>query len=179
MSAGKGVYHQELPGPRPNGVQGFQFWVNMPAKEKLNQPNYKYIKKGEMKSFKEDGKEVRVIAGKYNDIVGPIDKSNLGITMLHVSLDAGKELTLNRQVGKNGYLFLFEGSGTMNDEYVNSITAYTLNEGELVFKAKSNVEFIYAEGTPLNEPIAWKGPIVMNTEEELYDTFRDLRDGTF
>ncbi len=180
MSSGKGIYHQEMPVNSPEGYQGFQFWVNLPAKEKLKEPDYKYIKKGEMKSHIEKGLEVKVIAGKYQGITGPIDKSNLGITMLHIILDKDQEIELNREKGKEGYIFLFEGKALVDKVNIQSVAAYTLNEGTFKLKSKSSkVQFIYAEGNPINESIAWKGPIVMNTTEEIRKTFEDLRNGTF
>lgn len=179
MTAGKGIYHQEMPKSSENGYQGFQFWVNLPRKDKLTTPTYKYIKKGEMKAFEEEGISVKVISGEYKGIKGPIDKSNLGITMLHVSLDEGASLELKRDIGKEGYVFVFEGYGMLDKDKVDTYVAYTLKEGAFKIKAESKMQFIYAEGTPLKEPIAWKGPIVMNTREEIEKTFKDLQEGTF
>lgn len=179
MTAGKGIYHQETPKGGTDGYQGFQFWVNLPQKEKLVNPTYKYIRKDEMKSYSEDGIIVKVISGNYKKIEGPIDKSNLGITMLHITLDEGSKIELNRILGKEGYIFVFEGKGIIESEPLDTHTAYKLNEGKFVVEATSKMQFIYAEGTPLKEPISWKGPIVMNTKEEIDQTFRDLRNGTF
>lgn len=179
MSAGKGIYHQEMPADSTEGGQGFQFWVNLPAKYKLKNPSYDYIKKGEMKSVFEDGSEVRVISGLYKNITGPIDKSSLGITMLHGLVDADKELTLTRSEGKQGFIFLFAGKAKLNEEDISGLSAFTLSPGQINIKAVDNIQFIYAEGRPLKEPIAWYGPVVMNTEEELRSTFKDLDDGTF
>lgn len=179
MTAGKGIYHQEMPKSSDDGYQGFQFWVNLPRKEKLAPPSYKYINKGEMKSYNEHGVIVNVISGVHKGVVGPIDKSNLGITLLHVILDKGNKLSLVRAKMKSGYVFVFDGYGTLNSEKIDTYVAYTLNEGEIEIEASSKLQFIYAEGTPLNEPISWKGPIVMNTREEIEETFKDLQNGTF
>jgi len=180
MSAGKGVMHQEMPVSSPEGLQGFQFWVNLPSQGKLKEPSYQYIKQGEMKSVYENGSEVKVIAGVYNDIVGPIDKSDRGITMLHVLLEAHKEIVLKRESDKQGFIFLFEGSGTLNEDHINAITAYTLSDGDIRIKSDGEaLQFIFAEGVPIKEPIAWHGPIVMNTKKELMDTFNDIEKGTF
>ena len=178
MSAGKGIYHQETPLPSENGSEGFQFWLNLPRKNKLKDPDYKYIKKGEMKIVKENN-EVRVISGEYKNVKGPIDRSNLGVTMLHVLLDEDQSIELTRDSNKNGYIFVFQGNALLDNGRITANTAYTLNEGTFIITATTKTEFIYAEGIPLNEPIAWKGPIVMNTQEEIMETFRDLRDGTF
>ena len=181
MSAGKGIFHQEMLASSPNGIQGFQFWVNLPAKDKLKKPDYQYIKKGEMKSVEREGAIIRVISGKFTDIVGPIDKSDLGITMLHVTLQKGTSLELNRAKDKQGYVFLFEGNGYIDGQKARSVAAYTLESGKIEVKASEDegLDFIFAEGIPLNEPIAWRGPIVMNTDEEIYKAFQDLSDGVF
>ncbi len=179
MTAGKGILHQEMPGDSPNGVQGFQFWVNMHSSQKLNKPSYEYIKKGTMKSIDQDGAIVRVISGSYLGIEGPIQKKDLGITMLHVTIEKGKKLSLSRHAGKNGYIFVFTGKGIINDENVEKMYTYTLNEGKMDITATTKMEFIFAEGRPLNEPIAWHGPIVMNTKEEIRQTLKNLNEGTF
>lgn len=133
-----------------------------------------------MKSVYEEGLEVKVIAGVYKDTVGPIDKSDRGITMLHVLLDVQKEIVLKRESDKQGFIFLFEGSGTLNEENISAITAYTLSTGEIRIKSSNaSLQFIFAEGIPIKEPIAWHGPIVMNTKKELMETFNDLEKGTF
>ena len=180
MSAGKGIYHQEMLAPSPLGIQGFQFWVNLPADKKLKEPDYQYIKKGEMKSSFHDGVEVRIISGEYDQITGPIDKSDLGISMLHVIVDAEKSITLTRDEGKQGFLFLFDGEAELNGEKIESVTAYTLGSGELTLQAKTEeIQCIFVQGRPLKEPVAWHGPVVMNTQEEIQSTFRDLQMGTF
>jgi|LGVE01.1.fsa_nt_gb redox-sensitive bicupin YhaK (pirin superfamily) len=179
MSAGRGILHQEMPGSSSDGIQGFQFWVNMPRKDKLNAPSYQFIKKGKMKSIKTEGKIIRVIAGHYKDVLGPIDKSNLGITMLHVTLEEGIEIDLKRTKDKQGFVFVFEGNETLDSDEIEAVTAYTLEEGPFIIKADKQLSFIYAEGTPLKEPIVWQGPIVMNTRDEIIETYRDLEKGTF
>jgi len=180
MSAASGVMHQELPVRTKGGYQGFQFWVNLPASQKLKDPSYQYIKKGEMKSSIVDGVEVKVISGSYNNVLGPIIKDDLGITMLHVIMEPNTTFKTTRDSNKHGFLFIFEGHGTLNKKDIKEKTAYTLGSGELVLESKDKkVQFIYAEGTPLREPIAWRGPIVMNTQDELLETFRDLQNGTF
>jgi len=181
MSAGRGIYHQEMPGKTPNGVQGFQFWLNLPAKDKLKAPEYQYIKKGEMKSVTKEGVTVNVISGSYLDTKGAIDKESLGITMLHVLVGQDRSISLQRDEDKLGYIFVFSGKGHLDGQKVSQITAYTLSPGKTTIKADEGgpIEFIFAQGRPLNEPIAWRGPIVMNTSEQIYDAFQDLNDGTF
>jgi redox-sensitive bicupin YhaK (pirin superfamily) len=179
MSAGKGIMHQEMPDTTKNGVEGFQFWVNMPAKFKLNNPTYDFIKKDEMKSYTTDGTKVNVIAGIFKGIKGPINKEEQGITMLHIILAKTQEISLSRTKNKQGFIYVFKGKGSLNNENIHIGNAYTLSEGMITIKSNKYLEFIYAEGTPLNEPIAWYGPIVMNTNEEIKETLQAINDGTF
>lgn len=179
MSAGKGVMHQEMPGEGANEVQGFQFWLNMPAKDKLNEPSYTEIKSDEMVTFFEDGVTVKVIAGHYEGLQGPIQKEVQQINLFHVSLEEDSSIRLEREESKQGFIFLFEGSASLAEKNLNEGFAYTLDSSEIVIKAKTAVEFIYAEGVPLNEPIAWGGPIVMNTKEQLREAFEQLNSGDF
>lgn len=182
MSAGRGILHQEMMGDSPvDGMQGFQFWLNLAAKDKLKEPDYKYIHNGEMKVIEEEGSIVRVIAGSYQGQSGPIDKSELGVEMMHMTIEAGHSINLDRQVGKNGFIFVFEGQGLIDDsDSINEKSAYILGEGEIKMTAKdSRLEVIFAQGIPLNEPIAWYGPIVMNTQEELEEAFDDLNNDNF
>jgi len=101
----------------------------------INKYKAQPVMEGEMKSVYENGSEVKVIAGVYNDIVGPIDKSDRGITMLHVLLEAHKEIVLKRESDKQGFIFLFGRSDTLNGDQINTITAYTLSDGNIRIKA--------------------------------------------
>ncbi|MBT3319317.1 MAG: pirin family protein [Clostridia bacterium] len=179
MSAGSGIYHQEMPQTSKDGYQGFQFWLNLPQKDKMKSPEYQYINNGEMKSVSETGSVVRVISGRYDGVTGPIDKASLDVTMLHVSLDAGKSITLERGAQENGFMFVFEGSGSIDGQDVGATAGYTLDAGQIEVSASEPMEFIFAQGRPLNEPIAWGGPIVMNTREELQTAFDELEKRTF
>lgn len=180
MSAGRGIFHQEMPVAAPDGIQGFQFWVNLPASQKLKEPDYQYIQKGEMKSYKSPGLEVKVISGTYEGISGPIDKEDLAISMVHMILEPGAQAKITRDKDKQGFLFLFQGEGILGDSPVTQVTAYTLAAGEETFRAgESTTQLIYAQGRPLKEAIAWHGPIVMNTQRELVETFKDLENDRF
>jgi hypothetical protein len=179
MTAGRGIMHQEMPKPSIDGYQGFQFWVNLKASEKLTSPRYKDIKKGEMKSVQKDGVIINVISGNFEDTVGPIDKSDAGISMFHLVVLKGKKVSLKREENKKGFIFVFTGNGKLNEEKIEAMTAYTLSEGEFLVNAINDTEFIFAQGIPLKEPIAWHGPVVMNTRKEIEETFNDISNGTF
>ena len=180
MTAGKGIYHQEMPQTDPGGYRGFQFWLNMPAHHKLDKPRYNGLTAKDIKSVKKNGADVKIISGEYGGILGPIDKSNLGVRLMHVKIDAGKEIVIAREKEKNGFVFVFEGEGAADERELGEMDAYTLAEGDIEFKAKNKpFEFIFAEGYPINEPIVWYGPMVMNTNSEIQQALKDLRDGTF
>lgn len=180
MCAGSGIYHQEMPKTSQHGYQGFQFWLNLPAKDKMKKPEYQYINQGEMQMVDDGESVVRVISGEYGDVTGPIEKAELGVTMLHVSLEAGKTIRLNRDADKSGFIFVFEGGGTIDGQDVRATTAYTLDSGEIEVRASEEpMELIFAQGRPMGEPISWGGPIVMNTREELQTAFDELNNGTF
>lgn len=180
MSAGSGIYHQEMLGMRPEGVQGFQFWLNLPARDKMNPPGYLYIRQSGMPTVKEKEVEVGVISGAYGGVEGPIDRKKLGLRMLHIRVKANGGLRLERAEEKQGFIFVFEGSGTLDGQKIGKETGYALGAGTGEIKAgKDALELIFAEGVPLKEPIAWQGPIVMNSREELSAAFTELREGTF
>jgi redox-sensitive bicupin YhaK (pirin superfamily) len=179
MTAGRGIMHEEMPKPSTDGYQGFQFWLNLKSTQKLTEPKYRDVKKNDVKSVIKNGVEVRVISGQYGDVFGPIDKSDLGVTMLHFVIDKDREVVVKRAADKQGFIFIFKGEGTLNKNLIQEVTAYTLSDGDYVYKATMDTEFIYAEGIPLKEPIAWYGPVVMNTREEIEETFNDINNGTF
>jgi redox-sensitive bicupin YhaK (pirin superfamily) len=179
MSAGSGVMHQEMPGDGATEVQGFQFWLNMPANEKMNAPTYTEIKSDEMVIVEKEQVTVKVIAGTYKGVKGPIQKERQKIDLLHVSLAQGAQIELNRDEFKQGFIFLFEGQVVLEGQKLNEGSAYTLSEGVQTLKASTDVELIFAQGEALNEPIAWGGPIVMNTKEELRKAFEELNNGEF
>lgn len=179
MSAGKGIYHQEMPVPGDDGLEGFQFWLNLPKGKKLKEPDYQYIKQGEMKTVVQDGAHIRVISGSYDDIKGVINKDDLAVTMLHITLDANSNISLQRDKDKQGFIFLFDGSGKIDNQSAEKLTAYTLSDGQINIESHEKMDFIFAQGKPLQEPIAWRGPIVMNTQEEIFTAFKELQDGTF
>ncbi len=180
MSAGKGIYHQEMPLPKEGGYRGFQFWLNMPQKNKLDLPKYQELKSGELKKIKIDAGEIVLISGEYEDKMGPIDKTELGVRMMHIKIDSGKEVPITRQIGKKGFIFVFEGAGFVGEKKIIKQMAYTIDEGETIFKAADEkLEFIFAEGKAINEPIVWYGPMVMNTNAEIQQALKDLREGTF
>lgn len=180
MAAGGGIYHQEMPQREPGGYRGFQFWLNMPAHHKLDPPKYNGLAAKDIAHVKKDGAEIKIISGEYDGVSGPIEKENLGVRLMHVKIDAGKKIGITREKDKKGFVFVFNGEGAADDRELSGMDAYTLAEGDIEFSAKGKTfEFIFAEGCPINEPVAWYGPMVMNTQEEIQQALKDLREGTF
>jgi len=177
MTAGKGIKHQEMPVKSPQGLEGFQFWVNLPKAKKLVEPSYQYMTSETLKSVHVEESEVRVVSGTYLGMKGPIEKEDLGIQMLYLKTVKENIVEITRDEDKNGFIFVTKGNGLLNDEKIEANHAYTLSPG--TYNINGDLDLMFAQGIPLKEPVAWYGPIVMNTKEELVKTFKDLEEGTF
>jgi len=185
MTAGSGILHQEMPQEYEGMFQGFQLWANLPASKKMMKPRYRDVRKDQIPSHSpEKGVDIKVIAGRSNGVEGPVKDLVVETEYLDVSLAAGK--TLNHRVKKRNtaFAYVFEGSASFSPESRSEIGA----ENVVVFGAGSEIEihagadharFLLISGRPLKEPIAWGGPIVMNTQAELDLAFEELRTGKF
>jgi redox-sensitive bicupin YhaK (pirin superfamily) len=185
MTAGSGILHQEMPQEYKGRFQGFQLWVNLPASQKMMKPRYRDVRKDQIPSHSpEKGVDIKVIAGRSNGVEGPVKDLVVETEYLDVSLAPGR--TLNHRVKKQNtaLAYVFEGSARFSPESRFEIGA----ENVVVFGAGSEIEiqagadharFLLISGRPLKEPIAWGGPIVMNTQAELDLAFEELRTGKF
>ena len=185
MTAGSGILHQEMPQEYKGMFQGFQLWVNLPAAQKMMKPRYRDVRKDQIPSHSpEKGVDIKVIAGRSNGIEGPVKDLVIETEYLDVSLAPGR--TLNHRVKKQNtaLAYVFEGSASFSPESGHETGA----ENVVVFGGGSEIEiqagadharFLLISGRPLKEPIAWGGPIVMNTQAELDLTFEELRTGKF
>jgi len=182
MTAGSGIVHQEMPMPPEGKTEGFQFWLNLPSDEKMSDPKYGDITADMLESYKEDGIEVKVIGGSYKNAKGPVQRERLSVNLLDIELSPGVDFEYKLTEERNAYVFVFHGSGVFGVEklLVESATAIRFNNsGTLRISTEKGIRFILAEGKPIAEPIAWGGPIVMNTREELRTAFREYENGTF
>jgi len=185
MSAGRGILHEEMPQVRPEGVAGFQLWVNLPAKQKMSAPRYQNIQAKEIPIVERDrGATIRVIAGTVDGTTGPITGIVAEPTYLDVALAGGGSLVLPIPRGHSAFAYLFDGEARFGAEEKALITAPKLvvwSDGESVeVRAEQHpARFLLVSGKPLNEPIARYGPFVMNTQEEIQQTLRELQQGTF
>jgi quercetin 2,3-dioxygenase len=185
MSAGRGILHEEMPQVRPEGVAGFQLWVNLPAKQKMNAPRYQNIHAHEIPVVERNGgATVRVIAGTIDGTRGPITGIVAEPSYLDVALANGGSLALPIPRSHSAFAYLFEGEARVGAENTLPVTAPKLIvwvDGDSIEVHADNkpARFLLVSGKPLNEPIARYGPFVMNTQAEIQQTLRELQEGTF
>ena len=178
MTAGSGILHQEMPKASPR-MLGLQIWLNLPRQQKMTPPAYFDIGREMVRSVGEDFGTVRVIAGQYRDIQG-VRPPHWPATMYDVSLEAGKEAVLPTVADENVFIFLILGDTEVGGQDYPEKTAVLFGEGESIrLKTDRGCRFFFFSGKPLEESIAWGGPIVMNTREELKAAFYELDHGTF
>jgi len=203
MTAGSGIIHQEMPrGDASGRMHGFQLWANLPARLKMTRPRYQEVKAGEIPELAEDdGTRVKVICGRYRDTRGPVEGVAADPTYLDVSVPAGGRKTLPVASGHNAFAYLIAGSGKFCNaggplsvptesagwadasppkEAANrSLVLFGDGDEVTVQAGDEGVRFLLVSGKPLREPVAWYGPIVMNTQAELRQAFEELERGTF
>lgn len=180
MTAGSGILHQEMPQPSER-MLGFQLWLNLPRAEKMAPPAYLSITQDMIPAVHSGKAEIRVLSGRFGDTQG-VRPRHIPATVLDISLPAGAGLTIPSSSEETAFLFLIQGSAEVNTRAFPAKTAVLLGAGSEVSVAApagSPSRIIYFSGRPLHEPVAWGGPIVMNTQEELRQAFDELRSGTF
>ena len=186
MTSGSGIMHEEMPRRGPSGlVNGFQLWVNLPAAEKMSQPRYQEVKAEGIPAFEREGVKVRVVAGEYEGVRGPVGEIAAKPQYLDVSLAPGAEACLEVDRGHTALAYLFAGEALFGpqdaEEPVEATHMVILDEGDLirVRTEEPGARFVLVSGAPFREPIFPYGPFVMNTQEEIQQALQDLRAGTF
>ena len=184
MTAGRGIMHEEMPQVRPEGVAGFQLWVNLPAKQKMIAPRYQNIHANEIAAVARDGgATVRVIAGKVDGVAGPISGIAAEPMYLDVSIAPHGSFSLPIPRGHSAFAYVFEGEGKFGPEKRSVATPRLVvwDDGDSVEVSTEEraARFLLVSGKPLNEPIARYGPFVMNTKAKIEQTLRELQAGTF
>jgi quercetin 2,3-dioxygenase len=191
MTAGSGIIHQEMPqGDRKGAMWGFQLWANLPASHKMMDPRYQEVKQAQIPVVKtKDGATVLVIAGEVDGTKGPVREIVTDPEFLDVTVPADKTFVHPVKNGHTVFAYVIEGEGHFNGNYSDADAPEGQREGSLVLygqgdevavaATKKPVRFLLAAGKPIKEPVAWYGPIVMNTREELQKAFREYEDGTF
>jgi len=185
MTAGSGIIHQEMPGPVDGRMGGFQLWVNLPRSRKMTDPRYREVKNTEVPvlSSRRDI-SIRVIAGRVDRITGPVRDIAADPEFLDISLGPDTVFTHPVQPGYTALAYVIGGEGTFDEK-----ERYRMGNQDLIlfgdgasFRARSSdagMRFLFLSGKPIGEPVAWRGPIVMNTREELRLAYREYKDGTF
>jgi quercetin 2,3-dioxygenase len=180
MTAGSGIIHQEMPRKYEGLMQGFQLWVNLPAKEKMIDPKYRGITKNQIPTIEREGAKIKVIAGEINGVVGPVGDLVVDVEYFDVTLPAGNTFEHAPKKGYKSFAYVIEGTGYTDGATIEPQHCVLFAEGENVkINAKAGSRFLFVSGKPLNEPVAWGGPIVMNTQEELDRAFQELDEGSF
>jgi quercetin 2,3-dioxygenase len=186
MTAGSGIIHQEMPkGDAQGSMHGFQLWSNLPAASKMMEPRYRGVRSGEIPGVTDEGgATVKIIAGKVGGVEGPVRDVVTSPVYLDVTVPAGKTFTHATPRGHTVFAYVIGGSGRFSPESEREIGdrhLVTFSDGEAVSVSAgaSEVRFLLVAGKPIGEPIAWNGPIVMNTDEELQIAFEELDLGTF
>jgi len=183
MKTGRGIIHSEMPAMSEGKLLGFQLWINMPAKLKMNKPEYLYIKSNELGVHKDNEKVVKVIAGKFEKVEGPEKGHNVDPIYFHVALEEGKEFKCDVPSGHNSFIYLLTGDlsiGENKHDKTGNSNLILLDRGDkLIVKANKKSEFLFVAGKPIGEPIARGGPFVMNTKAEILKAVQDYHNGTF
>jgi redox-sensitive bicupin YhaK (pirin superfamily) len=183
MKTGRGIIHSEMPAMSEGKLQGFQLWINMPAELKKNKPEYIYIDSNQMQTYKDLEKKINIIAGKYQELVGPVGEHNVEPIYFDIELNEGKEFNFELSSTHNSFIYLVDGDikiGDQTHEPIQNSKLIILNkEKNLDVLALKNSKFLLISGKPIGEPIARGGPFVMNTETEIQEAIQDFHNGTF
>tara|TARA_Y100000591_G_scaffold331973_1_gene367644 strand:+ start:658 stop:1494 length:837 start_codon:yes stop_codon:yes gene_type:complete len=183
MKTGSGIIHSEMPAMKEGKLHGFQLWINMPAKLKMSKPEYIYINADKMAVHKDVDKQVKVIAGKFENAEGPIIKHNVEPIYFDVELKKNKEFNFNLPNYHNTFVYLISGEikiGELEHDKVENSKLIILYQGEcLKVRAVTDSKFLVISGKPINEEIARGGPFVMNTKSEILEAVQDYHNGTF
>ncbi len=184
MSAGSGIIHSEMPGQETGPLQGLQLWVNLPSKSKMSMPKYRDISSEiAPEAVIGAGVRVKIIAGEVAGIRGPVRDVSVDPLYLDISVPAGAELALPVTRGHTAFAYVVAGDGLFGpgSHSTGSGNLALFSDGsEVSVRAGfAPLRFILVSGRPIGEPVAWQGPIVMNSDEELRVAFEEYRNGTF
>ena len=187
MTAGSGIIHQEMPQKDESDpkLAGFQLWANLPASHKMMEPRYREIKKEDIPEVSINDKvKVKVVAGEINGTKGPVQDIITEPEYLDVAMDSNSEFKHSIKEGNNVLAYVIEGEAYFDEnseEFIGAENLVIYRDGDqvLIRTKNNNVRFLLISGKPLKEPVVWRGPIVMNTDEELRIAFQEYQNGTF
>ncbi len=203
MTAGRGIIHQEMPkGDAAGRMHGFQLWANLPAALKMIEPRYQEVTAPQIPEVvDDDGTRVRLVCGSFWGKRGPVEGIAADPTYIDVSVPPNKRKTLPVEVTRHAFAYVFAGSGKFcnasgplavptegvgwaditppTDADNRSLVLFDSGDEVTVQAGEEGIRFLLVSGKPLEEPVAWYGPIVMNTQAELQQAFQELKEGTF
>jgi len=203
MTAGSGIVHQEMPqGDEQGRMHGFQLWANLPASLKMTEPRYQDVSSGDIPELvDDDGTRVRIICGDFWGKTGPVEGIAADPRYLDVWVPPGQRKRLPVETSSHAFAYVFDGAGSFRDasqpaavrtelvgpssEAVSeeagdrSLVLFDKGDEVVVHAGETGIRFLLVSGKPIEEPVAWYGPIVMNTEAELQQAYAELQDGTF
>ena len=185
MSAGSGIIHQEMPRRFAGRSRGFQLWVNLPASHKMMEPRYRDVVAATIPEVAAaPGVRIKVIAGEVAGVPGPVRDVVADPEYLDVRLDPGASFERAMPPGHTVFAYVVDGTGRFDsggerDHGEGQLVLLGPGDEAMAQAGEDGLRFLLVSGRPLDEPIAWRGPIVMNTEEELQIAFREYQDGTF
>lgn len=182
MTAGGGILHEEMPRRGPDGIiNGFQLWVNLPAKQKMSQPHYREVVASTIPVFEKPGCRVRIVAGLVDGSIGPVTEIIANPIYLDVMLDADGIIDIPVPEKHTCLAYIFEGRGIFGGKKVEAVRMVVFGSGDHVEVRAgiSPVRFVLIAGMPIGEPIVPYGPFVMNTPEEIQQALTDLKNGSF
>ncbi|HOX20917.1 MAG TPA: pirin family protein [Gemmatimonadales bacterium] len=203
MTAGRGILHQEMPqGDAQGRMHGFQLWANLPSQLKMTAPRYQDVTAADIPEVTDDdGTRVRVICGEFWGRSGPVDGIASAPRYLDVWVPPGRRTTLPAEAARNTFAYVFEGEGDFRNSSAprgvltegsdgddtlvrettgnRSLVLFDRGDDVTVQAGERGMRFLLVSGRPIQEPVAWYGPIVMNTQQELRQAWQELQDGTF
>ena len=183
MKTGSGIIHSEMPAMKEGRLHGFQLWINMPAKLKKTKPEYMYIDSKEIPVHRDNDKNIKVIAGKFQNTEGPVRKHNVEPIYFDVEIGSNKSFNYNLPQTHNTFIYLIEGEIKIGEKSHDKITNSTLiilsREEKLKVLSVTKSKFLIISGKPIGEKIARGGPFVMNTKKEIVEAVQEYNNGTF
>ena len=182
MTAGSGIIHNEMP-QESDRMRGFQLWLNLPKEHKMTSPSYGDIHKDNIPVIKSHGAEIRVVSGDFNGEKGAFEGGYVKPTFLDISLEKDSHIDISANPEETVFIYIVDGHIAVNDSNraiaLKNVVLFDTGESIRLSSKSENSRILYFGAKPLKEPIAWGGPIVMNTEAELQLAFAQLQRGTF
>ncbi|MHA1444931.1 MAG: pirin family protein [Candidatus Hodarchaeales archaeon] len=183
MTAGGGIIHSEMPAQTDGLLHGFQLWVNLPQKFKMMKPRYQeFLDKNIPKIAYSEGIEIKIIAGKLNQTQGPVRDIVTNPEYYDITIDNEKSLEIPVSQKNTVFAYIYDGEALIENKEIQKGNVVIFDEGDVVKidnRVKNQLKLLLISGKPIKEPIAWYGPIVMNTQDEIQTAFTEYRNGTF